>query len=282
MHVCLFFTVVRLPGPESKLDGPPGDSLGAGYDGRSPGMKRGYRTPFSYFDLIEMFPKPGCAICTLTQRDVERHVDLMLYGFVSTDEMQAIFQAARGLCPPHGEMVQRNKLGNVIGIARLYVATLNEVLGIMEQTPVTNAPKIGLGTWLRPKDRAETAGLADSLEAETICPVCAALEEFEQEYAAMFSRFMRDARFQAGLRESDGLCLPHFRQVLRRLSGDDVRLLVAIQRDIWARLKAEMELFLDKQDYKRGDIGDEGDSWVRAIKRMAGDKTIFGLRRSGS
>ena len=53
-------------------------------------MSKAYRTPFSYFDLVETFPKPGCAVCTLTQRDVERHVDLMLYGFVSTDEMQAI------------------------------------------------------------------------------------------------------------------------------------------------------------------------------------------------
>lgn len=246
-------------------------------------MKRGYRTPFSYFDLIETFPKPGCAICTLTRRDVERHVDLMLYGFVSTDEMQAIFQAARGLCPQHGEMAQRNKLGNVIGITRLYVATLNEVLDIMERTPVADTPKSGLSGWLRPKEAA-TDDLAAKLKAETICPVCAALEEFEQEYVGIFGRFMGDARFQAALRESEGLCLPHFRQVIGQLNGDEARLLVEIQRDIWTQLRAEMELFLEKQEYERDDaIGAEGDSWVRAIQRMAGDKTIFGLRRrSGS
>jgi hypothetical protein len=247
-------------------------------------LSKAYRTPFSYFDLVETFPKPGCAVCTLTQRDVERHVDLMLYGFVSTDEMQAIFQAARGLCPPHGEMVQRNKGGNVIGVARLYIATLNEVIGIMEQTPVADAPKSSLTNWLRSNNQPESDSLAAKLEAEITCPVCDALEEFEQEYVGIFSRYMRDDRFQNTLRESEGLCLPHFRQVIGQLSGEDARLMVAIQRGIWERLRDEMALFLEKQDYDHdlGAIGDEGDSWVRAIKRMAGDKTIFGLRRKNS
>ena len=247
-------------------------------------MSKAYRTPFSYFDLVETFPKPGCAVCTLTQRDVERHVDLMLYGFVSTDEMQAIFQAARGLCPLHGEMVQRNKGGNVIGVARLYVATLDAVLGIMEQTPVADAPKPGLGNWLRPNGQSETDTLSAKLQADIPCPVCDALVEFEQEYVGIFSRYMGDDRFQAALRESEGLCLPHFRQIIGQLQGDDARLLLEIQRGIWQGLKAEMELFLEKQDYEheRGQIGAEGNSWVRAIKRMAGDKAIFGLRRKNS
>lgn len=247
-------------------------------------MTNAYRTPFSYFDLIETFPKPGCAVCTLTRRDVEKRVDLMLYGFVSTDDMQAIFSAARGLCPHHGEMVRRNKLGNVIGIARLYAATLNTVLDIMDQAPETGngSSASGLLANLRkPRDHGTAERLADLLEPEANCPICDALEEFEAEYTGIFKRYLNDERFQSAFRASDGLCLPHFRQVIRQMNGDEARLIAAIQSEMWRDLKTEIEVFLDKQNYEHLDevIGDEGDSWARAIARMAGAFDIFGLRR---
>ncbi len=78
---------------------------------------------------------------------------------------------------------------------------------------------------------------------------------------------------------SSGLCLPHFRQVLHQAS-DTTRadLLISIQRAIWSTLKAELEEFIAKNDYRRSSekIGREGDSWLRAIESLAGKEGVFG------
>jgi hypothetical protein len=39
-------------------------------------------TPYSYFDLVEAFGKPGCAVCNLLLRDADRFLDSILYEYV--------------------------------------------------------------------------------------------------------------------------------------------------------------------------------------------------------
>ena len=58
------------------------------------------------FDLVEMFPQPGCAICNLLLHDVSHYLDSLLYERVNTVELQQGFRRARGLCAQHaGELV---------------------------------------------------------------------------------------------------------------------------------------------------------------------------------
>jgi hypothetical protein len=231
-------------------------------------MKNQYRTPFSYFDLIETFPKPGCAVCKLLLRDVERIVDGLLYGYTGGSEMHAEFSAARGVCPEHGWLMRRNKLGNVLGIARLYATALEDALTIIDHSSADG-------------NRLHSYP-ADKLEPTAPCMVCERLDEYEAEYIQMFDRYMADTRFREGFAQSSGLCLPHLRQALRHVQNlNDRQALLKLQSEIWHRLKTQVAQFADKQNYERIHevTSEEGESWVQAINAMAGEKGVFGMRR---
>ena len=49
---------------------------------------------------------------------------------------------------------------------------------------------------------------------------------------------------------------------------------------MWRTLKAQVDSFAAKQNYEHeGELTEaEGDSWVRAIARMGGDRSLFGTR----
>jgi hypothetical protein len=233
-----------------------------------------------YFELIETFPSRGCAICKLLRRDIDRTIDGMVYGFMDTDEMRAAFRASRGLCSEHGWLLKQNKFGNVLGIAKLYAATLDEVLDIIDRAPLIESAPSTLDRFLGNTGRKSP--LADQLEAEAACMVCSRIDEREADYAAIFAQYLLDERFHTAFSASDGICLPHFRLLLRQISSpDSCRILIRTQKEIWTRLKAEVESFASKQNYERIDElnQDEADSWARAIGAMGGEKGIFGMRR---
>ncbi len=229
-------------------------------------------TPLGFFDLIETFPEPGCAICKLLLRDVHQFLDNLMYEFVNERETHAAFRAARGLCNEHSWQASRIK-GTSLGLAILYRATVDEVLKIVQQAePPGPSP---LARW-------RGAGgeiIAKRLDPAGTCPACDALLEAEARYLQIFSQYF--ARLEDVYRMSSGLCLPHFQQALREMRDPaHLRKVIAIQLDVWTRLKAELEEFADKNDYQRmhETMGAEGDSWQRAIGQMAGEKGIFGIR----
>ena len=244
-------------------------------------MKR-TRTPMDYFELIETFPKAGCAVCNLLRRDVDRAIDGMVNGFMDTQEMRDAFGHSRGLCSEHGWQLKQNKFGNVLGISKLYAATLGEVLSIIDAAPVQDVPQPSRLERLLNGDRRSSNPLADQLEPEERCMVCVRIDEREADYAAMFDQFMNEARFQQTFEASDGLCLPHLRIVLRRMSDPaHMETLLNIQTRMWTELKAQVESFAAKQNYEHSDelTETEGDSWVRAIAQMTGERILFGLHR---
>lgn len=244
--------------------------------------KSPYRTPMRYFDLIETFPKPGCAVCNLLLHDIERFVDLLLMEFDNSNEMHDVFIASRGVCAEHGEMLRRNKLGNVIGVSRLYRTTLQNLVRILDSAAPEALPQSGLEKLMRRPLKADGAALADELQATGTCVVCDVMDTYERDYIGIFSQYLPQQAFQEAYRQSEGLCLPHLQQTLR-ITTDPASLetLIRIQADIWRELLTELTLFIDKQNYERlGEgFGSEGNSWIRAIQRLAGEKGVFGMDR---
>lgn len=226
-------------------------------------------TPLAFYDLIETFPQPGCAVCRLLQRDVERFLSALLYEYVNEAETHRAFRDARGLCNQHGWQLTRFG-GNSLGIAILHRAALDEVLKITERTPTGG--------------RARTPGapLADNLEPAKGCLACDLMTRSESDYLDVFAQSMGEARFTAGYAESSGLCLGHLRLLLRRpMNAAGLRHVLEIQRGLWTRLKAELALFEDRSgnDRRHEVMGDEADSWLRAIGVLGGEDGVFGQRR---
>jgi hypothetical protein len=236
-------------------------------------------TPLAYFDLVETFPKPGCAVCNLVLRDVDHFLDSLLYERVNEPDSHRAFRARRGLCNEHAWQLIRYK-GGALGIAILYNATLDEVLKVVEQVPMAmpTAPS-GIGRFLNSSTDSAGLSLAERLEPTLPCPACELRNGSERGYVRVLSEYIEDTRLQEAYRASDGLCLPHFRQVLRLLkTAERFRLLVSVQSAIWRKLKADLNEFMEKNDHRRAHeaMGAEGDSWQRAARRMAGEKGVFG------
>jgi len=230
----------------------------------------------SYYDLLEAFANPGCAVCNLLLRNADRFLDGFLYERALDPGAHRAFRARRGLCNEHGWQATRY-MGSSLSLATLYSTALDEVLKILEEAPLEEAPRLG-PLHLR-NDRSQSSSLADRLEPVGGCLVCELLAGAEQRYLHTLGHHIADARLREAYQNSDGLCLPHFRQVLRQAPRpSDRELLIAIQKGIWKRLKADLEEFILKNDYRRrGErMGPEGDSWRRVAFRMAGERGVFG------
>lgn len=238
-------------------------------------------TPLNYHDLIENLAAPGCAVCRLVLRDVDHYLDSLLYEYVNDADTHRAFRSARGLCNVHGWQLLRY-MGGSLGVAILYRAALDEVLKITDRAPASGSPPSGLARLLGATADAGGLALADSLEPAGQCPACAFMVGVEARYVRTFVDRITEPRLREAFEASDGLCLPHFRQTLRAsVDAGRIQVITAIQRDVWVRLKGELEEFQEKSGrYRRNEpMGAEGDSWQRVIGRMVGEKGVFGLDR---
>jgi len=167
-----------------------------------------------------------------------------------------------------------------LAIAVLYVTAVDEVLKIVDQGPLGLDPQSGMGRLLGGAGRPNTSALADRLEPVEQCPICAQLTASEAQYIQVFCQHLEDDKLSEAYRASGGLCLPHFRQALRCVSSaEHAEILLSIQTTIWKKLYAQLQEFRDKHDYRRSEekMGEEGDSWRRAVARLAGEEGVFGL-----
>lgn len=227
--------------------------------------------PFNYYDLIEAFREGGCAVCRMVDRDARRFLDSLLYEYVNTPDTHAAMRAGRGLCAEHsGQLVEYG--ASVLGIAILHAAVLDELLKVTAAAPVK-------GGWGR---RGGGAALADKLEPVGVCMACQSLQRSENQHTGALARHIEEPALLQAYRASEGLCLPHFRAVLRAApDAGRADSLVTIQTDMWRKLKAELDTFADKYDSNHAEnvMGAEGDSWRRATRLVAGLRSVFGLRR---
>lgn len=227
------------------------------------------RTP-QYYDLIEACSQSGCPVCRLLVRDAERFIDSLLYEYVNDVTTQRRFRAARGVCAVHAQMMPTIK-GGALGSAILWSAVLDEVQTLEE------AGGAGRGFL-----RGRRSSLADQLEPEHPCAVCIQNQRAERQYGEVICEHVNQAAFAAALRGSEGVCLPHLRLIVRQCGKPEpVDALLAIQREIWERLQADLQLFIRKSDvnYTGEGFGAESDSWKRAIASLAGNAWTFGLRK---
>lgn len=220
-------------------------------------------TPSGYFDLLETFPQPGCPICTLSARATDRLLDAILYEHVTDPKMHTRFRASRGLCPAHG--AQMIRAGAALGVATLYEAVVDELLALASASPSQRGLSRLFGS--------QNQTLAESLAPSQTCIACDEQEASQTRYAQTVASYIADARLQEAYRASDGLCLAHFRLVVRHTTdAEDLKLLVSIQVAIWSKLRAELAEFRRKYDFQHVDeaIGAEGDSWKRAVRMIGG------------
>jgi hypothetical protein len=116
--------------------------------------------------------------------------------------------------------------------------------------------------------------LAAELEPTAPCPVCLLTLKREKDMVASFAGALAHDDFLEAYRQHEtGLCLPHFRQVLRvDIDAPAVRALVRAQEDKLASTLAALSEVVRKYDYRNmGEShGDEFKVPARSVEQAAG------------
>lgn len=228
--------------------------------------------PQTYVDLLERLSRRGCPVCGLLLHDEHRYIDSLLYEYANDPGVQRAFRRGRGLCNHHSWLLTHHH-GYALNLSFLFEAALDEVIDILasDHAPVPGSRlEAALGGWFGAHGDAR---LADDLEPETPCLACASLCETEARYVATFAEYWSDAALQSAYQASQGLCLPHFRAVLRGIAAPHPRAqLIELQRAKWAALKDELNQFQVKSafNYVGEPLGAEADAWRRAVASLTG------------
>ena len=237
-------------------------------------------TPMSLFDLVEAFAaEDGCPVCVLGQRGLEQFYHTLLFERIIHPEAHESFRAGLGLCNVHAWQLARHG-GALLNIAVYYRGVLDQLLDVLDGA--SDGPvRSGLGRML---GSSGSSSLADRLQPTDSCMACQAQDHADQLYVRVIAEHITDSRLSEAYRASHGLCLPHFRQTLAAARTPAARkLLIALQRDIWERLLADLDTFKEMHDYHHtGErMGAEGDSWLRVLRGLAGEQGAFGLDSEG-
>lgn len=212
-----------------------------------------------FFELRDALGNPGCAICTLTVRRLNRYFTGLGYERVNDRGLRDRIRAARGFCATHGQRLQENR--TALGTAIIQRDVLNTLRG--DLTAERSAGR-GMMNWLMGAERAAT----DPLAPQQACPACAERREAEQHYIAALVAHLNDDALYAALEGSAGLCTPHLRDTLRRApNAPGHERFRQAQSTIWERLIGELDEFIRKHDHQfaHEPAGAENDSWARAV-----------------
>lgn len=233
---------------------------------------------FSYYDMVDNFPKPGCAVCRLLQNDLERYLSSLLYEYVTTRQAHDAFRTRRGLCNQHSWRLMTRKEGGM-NLAILYEAAVDEVLNALGE----GSPAVRLGRLF-----GQQNGMAEKLLPEQPCVCCTHLTAAEKRYMDVVQQGLGQADFVSAYQQSDGFCLPHLTQVLQTLnSGAQIEIVMDKQRQVMTKLREDLRLYQLRYGLRAGGVeevqeamGDEATSWRRAIALLAGGDGLYGDDRS--
>jgi len=215
-----------------------------------------------YADMVEACHESGCPMCRLMFGAMHSYMDSVMNEYVIDVPARAEMRDARGYCRRHAWYLPEGR-GRVLGIAIIHDDIAKNVIRTIDAKNPKRAA------------RRKAQDLLKRASASAECPACIYERTMEEVTTRAFLKYLHDDDFVAALTASAGLCLNHFYGAL-----DMVRDIIAferlveIERATLAELQGELAEFIRKSDYRfRGEtFGKEGDSWLRAIAQVSGEK----------
>ena len=205
----------------------------------------------TYYNLLDAVKDKGCPICFLVKKSIHKMMDDFLYEQVNDPKVRLKIKAAFGFCGRHAWQLQ--KFGDGLGLCIIY----DDLLTTLQQSVKEH------GSF--PKQ-------------EKICPFCNDSQEIEQRYVCTFIEYFDDVEFNSYFKQSFGLCLNHLISVLNSCRNKKIiENLKEMEFQKRESLIAELKEFHRKHDYRfaKEGYGPEGDSWIRAIEKLAGKDGVF-------
>ena len=164
------------------------------------------RTAFELKRALERTPH-ACPTCTFVDEGVRNHIDALFYERAVDVSTRETIRAARGFCRHHARLVSRHAdaLGTALIFRDVLVNDLRDLDGGMYDRPAA-----------KPGQFARFFEGRSGLRPRTPCPLCVVETDIELLATDNLLEGLEDAEFAASYRQSDGLCIPHFRFAFER------------------------------------------------------------------
>jgi hypothetical protein len=217
------------------------------------------------YSLLEACRAPGCPVCRLEQRAVERYLDNKFYESVNSVAWRDELRQSFGFCHEHTWLAVNGRLGDALGFSIISRDLVNSILKQLNEESSSSSAS-----------GRRTSVLKQVLYALTPrkrCPVCEHRDETTRRVLSVLVEELGQPNITDALEASDGLCLPHLRVVLEHVKdSSDCETLLTIHREKLENLRAELDEFIRKSEYKavKESFGSEGNAWLRAISVITG------------
>jgi hypothetical protein len=234
------------------------------------------------FEVLLALGQAGCPVCRVTRQAVSAYLEAISYESVNDVSVRERLGRSLGYCAPHGQ--EWLGLKDSLGTALIYNDVFGRVLTALEaagSSPGQEPP--GAGSLLGMVQKALGGGstsnglgraIADAIEPSEPCPACRYASEIEQRLVAACVAGLTYKRFREAYQAHDmGLCLLHFRALLRRLTRQPlVSTLVGMQVAHLRRSRADLSEVIRKGDYRYRDEarGEEYQAPARSVEQAAG------------
>lgn len=236
-----------------------------------------------FFRLLEACGRPGCPVCRCVTEGSRHYLDAIIREQVTDPDLRRRLRASWGFCNWHTWMLLDVET-SASGAAILYEDMLRVATDRMRRLGTPAGPRLGIGRpgwWRRFAGwwRGSGSPAARLYRGRPSCPGCVQAAAVEAGYLDTVLEFVDDEAFADAYRLSGGLCVPHLVQAVDRAPGSRrAEALVGGTLERWTRLRADLESFVRKHDYRnRSPFTEaEGDSCSRAFSTVAGAKALFG------
>lgn len=232
---------------------------------------------FTAYNLSEACRKPGCPVCRLEQRSLERYLDNQFYENVNTPKFRDQLRASLGFCHEHAWLAVDQHLGDALGFAIIYRDVINAIVGKLEDGVPDPASRRWTAVLKRVPEQVRNTveRMLYALTPQKRCPACQHRDEMTRITISTLVKELENPEMAGALQASDGLCLPHLRLALEHVKDISAcEKLLAIHNERFESLRAELTEFIRKNDYQfmAEGFGNEGDAWLRAVGMMVGSR----------
>jgi len=238
----------------------------------------------SYFDLRDALAQPGCPVCSLAERNSFRFLDALLYERVNDVGTREGLRKSLGFCNWHSWKCL--EVPNApLGLGIIHSDLLEQILERLDRIQRSFPMRIPFLRRLWGGGKAEKT--FPPIRPGHSCPACRSVRFFEEMYLEILLDYIAEEDFEGQFSLSPGICFPHLIIAIEKYPGHrNLGLLIQRQMKKWQSLKAELEEFIRKHDYKYAHEprGAESDSWKRALEMLVGKREVFSnqVRREAS
>ncbi|MDT7898675.1 MAG: DUF6062 family protein [Armatimonadota bacterium] len=193
----------------------------------------------------------GCPICWFVEKRLNDFIASSLQRWM-TDERER-FVATQGLCPAHADLLLR--WASPMGIAVLY-------------PPLLQLAADFVALW-------STLGRMPNTKPSPMkprCPVCAERAATEETALTELLDWLHTEEGRQIYAESRGVCLPHFRRLWTKATGELRSWLLQTQQDQLRRLSDDLQSYRQKRETLRRHAitPAEETAWATAVEKLSG------------